>query len=202
MHLIVGLGNPGDKYDHTRHNAGFDVLSILADTLQIKTAKRKGNSLLMETQIDGEKVILCKPQTYMNLSGAAVQELMSFYKLSPDQLLVIYDDIDIPPGFLRIRRGGSAGTHNGMRSILACLDTGDFARIRVGIGQNPGPYELADWVLSHYRTADEKQTAFDAYHKAADAAVEWVRHGVESAMRKYNTKKPKPVPPGETGDDT
>ncbi len=201
MHLIVGLGNPGDKYDHTRHNAGFDVLSILADTLQIKTAKRKGNSLLMQTQIDGETVLLCKPQTYMNLSGAAVQELMAFYKLSPDQLLVIYDDIDIPPGFLRIRRGGSAGTHNGMRSILACINTGEFARLRVGIGQNPGPYELADWVLSHYRTAQERQIAFDAYHKAADAAVEWVKHGVESAMRKYNTKKPKPVPPGETGDD-
>ncbi|MBE0601817.1 MAG: aminoacyl-tRNA hydrolase [Firmicutes bacterium] len=201
MHLIVGLGNPGDKYDHTRHNAGFDVLSIMADKLGIRSAKRKGNSLLMEAQIGGEKVILCKPQTYMNLSGSAVQELMAFYKLSPDQLLVIYDDIDIPQGYLRIRRGGSAGTHNGMRSILACLNFGDFARIRVGIGQNPGQYELADWVLSHYTTADERQIAFEAYHQAADAAVEWVKRGVESAMRKFNTKKPKPDAPGETGDD-
>ncbi|HRX08488.1 MAG TPA: aminoacyl-tRNA hydrolase [Candidatus Limiplasma sp.] len=201
MHLIVGLGNPGDKYDHTRHNAGFDVLTLLADKLGIKTAKRKGSSLLMEGQIGGEKVILCKPQTYMNLSGAAVQELMAFYKLSPDQLLVIYDDIDIPQGYLRIRRGGSAGTHNGMRSILACIDTQDFARLRIGIGQNPGPYELADWVLSRYNTAEERQIAFDAFHLAADAAIEWVRHGVESAMRKYNTKKPKPEPPDKTGDD-
>ena len=155
----------------------------------------------MEGQIDGEKVILCKPQTYMNLSGAAVAELMAFYKLTPDQLLVIYDDIDIPQGHLRIRRGGSAGTHNGMRSILACIDTQDFARIRVGIGQNPGRYELADWVLSHYNTPEERQIAFDAFHKAADAAIEWVRHGVESAMRKYNTKREKPATPGETGDD-
>ena len=201
MHLIVGLGNPGDKYDHTRHNAGFDVLTILADKLGITTAKRKGSALIMEGQIGGEKVILCKPQTYMNLSGAAVQELMAFYKLSPDQLLVIYDDIDIPQGHLRIRRGGSAGTHNGMRSILACIDTQDFARIRVGIGENPDPYELADWVLSHYNTPEERQIAFDAFHKAADAAIEWARHGVESAMRKYNTKREKPETPGETGDN-
>lgn len=200
MRLIVGLGNPGDKYDHTRHNAGFDVLSILADKLGIKTARRKGNALLMEGIIDGEKVILCKPQTYMNLSGAAVQELMAFYKLTPDRLLVIYDDTDIPQGHLRIRRGGSAGTHNGMRSVIACIDTGDFARLRVGIGENPGAYDLADWVLSHYNTPEERQIAFDAYHRAANAAIEWVKNGVESAMRKYNTKKPKPEQPGEPGD--
>jgi peptidyl-tRNA hydrolase, PTH1 family len=201
MHLIVGLGNPGEKYDHTRHNAGFDVLSILADKLNIKAAKRKGNALIMEGQVDGGKVVLCKPQTYMNLSGAAVQELMAFYKLTTDQLLVIYDDIDIPQGHLRIRRGGSAGTHNGMRSVIACLNTADFARIRIGIGENPGLYELADWVLSHYNTPEERQIAFDAFHQAADAAVEWVKNGVENAMRKYNTKREKPETNGQTGDD-
>lgn len=201
MRLIVGLGNPGDKYDHTRHNAGFDVLSILANKLNIQNTKLKGNALVMEGQISGEKVLLCKPQTYMNLSGAAVAELMAFYKLTPDRLLVIYDDIDIPQGHLRIRRGGSAGTHNGMRSILTCLGTQDFARIRIGIGENPGRYELADWVLSHYNTPEERQIAFDAFHNAADAAVEWVKNGVESAMRKYNTKREKPETPGGTGDD-
>ncbi|MFH1880180.1 MAG: aminoacyl-tRNA hydrolase [Bacillota bacterium] len=201
MHLIVGLGNPGDKYDHTRHNAGFDVLSILADKLGIRNGKLKGNALCYEGFIGGEKVILLKPQTYMNLSGAAVSELMEFYKLTPERLLVVYDDVDIPQGWLRIRRGGSAGTHNGMRSVIACLDTMDFARIRIGIGENPGTYELADWVLSHYNTPEERQTAFDAYQKAADAAVEWVKNGVDSAMRKFNTKKPKPETPDGAGDE-
>ena len=201
MHLIVGLGNPGEKYDHTRHNAGYDVLSILVDKIGIKTAKRKGDSLVMEGFIGGEKVLLCKPQTYMNLSGRAVEELMAFYKLPPDRLLVIYDDVDIPLGHLRIRRGGSAGTHNGMRSVIACIDTEDFARVRVGIGKNPPEYELADFVLSRYNTPQERQTAFDVYHKAADAAVAWVTEGTEMAMRRYNTKKPKPAPTDETGDD-
>ena len=189
MRLIVGLGNPGTKYEHTRHNAGFDVLSILADKLGVRTAKLKGNALISEAFIDGQKTLFAKPQTYMNLSGKAVQELMDFYKLAPDELLVVYDDIDIPPGFLRIRRSGSAGSHNGMRSIIACIDTEEFPRIRVGIGENPPDYDLADWVLSHYNTPEERQTAFDAYHKAADAAIEWVKHGVDSAMRKYSTKK-------------
>jgi PTH1 family peptidyl-tRNA hydrolase len=198
MRLIVGLGNPGEKYEHTRHNAGFDALSILADTLGVGTARLKGNALVMEGSVNGEKVVLCKPQSYMNLSGAAVSELMHFYKLALDQLLIIYDDVDIPQGWLRIRRGGSAGTHNGMRSVIACLDTGDFARVRIGIGKNPPEYDLKDWVLSRYHTPEERQLAFDAYRKAADAAMEWVRNGVESAMRKYNTKKPKS---DETGDD-
>ena len=187
MRLIVGLGNPGDKYDHTRHNAGFDVLSILADKLGIRTAKRKGNAQIMEGFLDGEKVILCKPQTYMNLSGRAVLELMEFFKLTPDQLLVVYDDADLPPGFLRIRRGGSAGTHNGMRSIIACIDTGDFARVRIGIGENPPEYDMADWVLSHYNTPEERQIAFDAYLKAADAAMEVgeKRRGQRDAQVQY-----------------
>jgi peptidyl-tRNA hydrolase, PTH1 family len=201
MRLIVGLGNPGEKYEHTRHNAGFDALSVLADTLGIRNGKLKGSALLFEGYIGRKKVILCKPQTYMNLSGAAVSELMDFYKLTTDQLLVIYDDIDIPQGWLRIRRGGSAGTHNGMRSVIACLGTEDFARVRIGIGSNPGIYDLADWVLSHYNTPEERQIAFDACHKAADAAVEWAKEGVESAMRKFNTKKPKPETPDDHGDE-
>ena len=148
MRLIVGLGNPGEKYEHTRHNAGFDALTMLADQLGVKSAKLKGNSLLMEAFIGGEKVLLCKPQTFMNLSGNAVQELMGFYKLTPDQLLILYDDIDIPLGWLRIRRNGSAGTHNGMRSVIACLNTEEFTRVRIGVGANPPGYDLVDWVLS------------------------------------------------------
>ncbi len=202
MHLIVGLGNPGEKYEHTRHNAGFDALSILADRLGIKTAKLKGNALVMEGFVNGKKVVLCKPQTFMNLSGAAVSELMHFYKLTPDQLLVIYDDVDIPQGWLRVRRGGSAGTHNGMRSVIACLNTEDFARVRIGIGKNPPDYDIKDWVLSRYHTPEERQAAFDAYQKAADAAAEWVQNGVDIAMRKYSTKKPKPETPDEAGDET
>jgi len=201
MHLIVGLGNPGDKYDHTRHNVGFDVVSILADKLGIQTAKRKGNALVMEGFIGTEKVILCKPQTYMNLSGAAVSELMEFYKLDPDRLLVIYDDTDIPQGWIRIRRTGSAGTHNGMRSIVACIDTEAFPRLRVGIGKRLPDYDLADWVLSRYNTPEERQIAYDAYCKAADAAVTWVRDGIEAAMRGFNAQKPKPLPPDETGEE-
>lgn len=201
MRLIVGLGNPGEKYEHTRHNAGFDALAFLADKLGIRSGKLKGDALVFEGYVGAEKTILCKPQTYMNLSGSAVSELMNFYKLTPDQLLVIYDDIDIPQGWLRIRRGGSAGTHNGMRSVIACLGTEDFARIRIGVGANPGTYDLADWVLSHYNTPEERQIAFDAYRKAADAAVEWAKEGVESAMRKFNTKKPKPEAPGTDGDE-
>ena len=201
MHLIVGLGNPGSKYEHTRHNAGFDALAILADKLGVQTAKLKGNALIGEGFYGGEKVILCKPQTYMNLSGAAVSELMAFYKLSPEQLLILYDDVDIPPGWLRIRRSGSAGTHNGMRSVIACLNTEEFARVRIGVGPNPPQMDLADWVLSHYNTPDERLLAFDAYTRAAEAALEWLNNGVESAMRKYNTKKPKETPPAETGEN-
>ncbi len=201
MHLIVGLGNPGSKYEHTRHNAGFDALAILADKLGVQTAKLKGNALIGEGFSSGEKVVLCKPQTYMNLSGAAVSELMAFYKLTPDRLLVLYDDVDIPQGWLRIRRSGSAGTHNGMRSIIACLNTEEFARVRIGVGANPPHMDLADWVLSHYNTPEERQIAFDAYTLAAGAAMEWMKNGVESAMRKFNTKKPKAEPPAETGEN-
>lgn len=201
MHLIVGLGNPGEQYDHTRHNVGFDVLSILADKLNIRTARLKGDSQLMEGFIGGEKVLLCKPQTFMNLSGRAVSELMNFYKLPPENLLIIYDDIDIPQGWLRIRRNGSAGTHNGMRSIVACLNTEEFPRIRIGIGERPASYDLVDWVLSRYHTPEERQIAYDAYCQAADAAIVWVREGIDLAMRRFNTKKPKPPKPTETGDE-
>ena len=192
MYLIVGLGNPGAQYEHTRHNVGFDVLSLLSEKLNAPIAKRRNFSLTGEANYAGEKVLLCAPQTYMNLSGQAVQELMSFYKIEPDHLMVIYDDIDLAPGWLRIRRSGSAGTHNGMRNIVSLIGTEAFPRIRVGTGGKPPQYDLAAWVLSKYVTPEERQIAFDAYTQAADAALEWMKSGVDSAMNKYNTRKPKP----------
>lgn len=195
MYLIVGLGNPGDKYEHTRHNVGFDVLTLLSEKLRIPVTRLKFRALVGEGQFMGEKVALCKPQTYMNLSGEAVQALMHWYKIPPENLLVIYDDIDLDAGWLRIRRDGSAGTHNGMRSIVTCIDSEAFPRIRVGIGGRPPQFELADWVLSHYNTPEERQIAFDAYTQAADAAIEWMKSGIQSAMNRYNTKRPKPPKP-------
>jgi len=195
MYLIVGLGNPGAQYEHTRHNVGFDVLTLLSEKLHIPINRSKSNALVGEGQFQGEKVALCKPQTYMNLSGEAVQALLHWYKLPPERLLVIYDDIDLAPGWLRIRKDGSAGTHNGMRSIVGCIGTEAFPRIRVGIGGRPPAFELADWVLSRYQTPEDRQIAFDAYNAAADAAMEWMRNGVQSAMNRYNTQKPKPPKP-------
>lgn len=208
MFLIVGLGNPGTKYEHTRHNVGFDVLALLSEKLKLPINRKKCNALVGETLLNGEKVVLCKPQTFMNLSGQAVQGLMHWYRTPPSHLLVIYDDIDLAPGTVRIRKDGSAGTHNGMRSILDQLGVQTFPRIRVGVGAKPEDYELADWVLSHYHTPEERKIAFDAYSLAAEAALEFIQNGIESAMRKYNTPKPKmekpkppkpetPVPEGE-----
>ena len=195
MYLIVGLGNPGEKYNHTRHNVGFDVIALLSEKLNIPINRTKSNSLIGEGQYAGEKVVLCKPQTYMNLSGEAVQQLLHWYKLPPERLMVIYDDIDLAPGWLRIRGNGSAGTHNGMRSIVGCIGTEAFPRIRVGIGGRPTNFELADWVLSRYQAPEEWQSAFDAYHLAADAALAWMKTDIQTAMNRYNTKKPKPEKP-------
>jgi PTH1 family peptidyl-tRNA hydrolase len=198
MFLIVGLGNPGEQYAHTRHNAGFDVLALLSQKLKIPITQKKRGALVGEGVFGGEKVALCLPQTYMNLSGEAVRQLLSWYKLPLDRLLVIFDDIDLAPGWLRIRKDGSAGTHNGMRSVVECVGTESFARIRVGVGTCPPTYDLADWVLSHFNTPEERQLMFGTYQLAADAAVEWMQAGVSSAMNKYNTKKPKPPKPPKT----
>lgn len=192
MFLIVGLGNPGEKYEHTRHNVGFDVITMLSEKLQIPINHRKCDSMIGEGQALGGKVVLCKPQTYMNLSGEAVRQLLRWYKLPPENMMVIYDDIDLPFGWLRIRPNGSAGTHNGMRSIVDCINSEAFPRIRVGTGGKPPEYDLADWVLSHYNTPEERQIAFDAYRNATDATIAWMRSGVTAAMNQYNTRKPKP----------
>jgi peptidyl-tRNA hydrolase, PTH1 family len=195
MFLIAGLGNPGEKYEHTRHNVGFDVLSVLSEKLRIPINRKKSAALIGEGVFMGEKVALCLPQTFMNLSGEAIGALLRWYKLPPENLLVIYDDIDLAPGWLRIRRDGSAGTHNGMRNIVECLGTEAFPRIRVGIGGRPPEFDLVNWVLARYQTPEERKAAADAYALAAEAAMEWMRSGIDSAMNRYNTKKPKPPKP-------
>ena len=194
MYLIVGLGNPGTKYAHTRHNVGFDVLEKLSRKLGVSISRSKDEALIGECFVGGQKVVLALPQTYMNLSGEAVMRLVNWYKIPPENLLVVYDDIDLAQGFIRIRKNGSAGTHNGMRSIVGLLGYENFPRLRVGVGQKREGYELADWVLGHY-IGEEQDVADKAFETAADAIIEYIEHGIESAMCKYNTKKPKKVKP-------
>ena len=189
MLIVVGLGNPGREYARTRHNVGFDVLDVLSEKTGIQLTKSAMHGLIGEGFARGEKLVLVKPQTYMNLSGQCVTELVSWYKQPMDRLLVVYDDIDLPLGKLRLRASGSAGTHNGMRSIIGLLGAQDFPRLRVGVGSRPEGWELADWVLSHYQTAEERQTQFDAFLQAADVVLEYMTNGLDSAMRLANTPK-------------
>ena len=196
MYLIVGLGNPGTKYAHTRHNVGFDVLEKLSRKLGVSISRERDEALIGECFVGGQKVILALPQTYMNLSGEAVSRLAHWYKIEPENLLVVYDDIDLPQGHIRIRKNGSAGTHNGMRSIVGLLGYENFPRLRVGVGQKREGYELADWVLGHY-IGEEQEMADKAFALAADAIVDYIQNGIESAMRTYNTKKEKKKKPEE-----
>jgi len=202
MYLIVGLGNPGSKYAHTRHNVGFDVLEKLSRKLGVSISREKEEALIGECFVNGQKVILALPQTYMNLSGEAVMRLVNWYKIPPENLLVVYDDIDLAQGAIRIRKNGSAGTHNGMRSIIGLLGYENFPRLRVGVGKKREGYELADWVLGHY-IGEEQEVADKAFELAADAIVDYIENGIESAMCKYNTKKekkkPEPKPEPEEG---
>lgn len=187
MRLIVGLGNPGAKYAHTRHNVGFDVLEVLSQKTGIAMGRDRCKASVGEGLYNGEKLVLARPQTFMNLSGQSVQALVQWYKAEPAQLLVVFDDVDLPLGKLRLRASGSAGTHNGMRSILEVYGRQDFPRLRVGVGAKPEGFDLGDWVLSHFATAEERKTQFDAYLKAADAALCWAAQGIEAAMRACHT---------------
>ena len=189
MWMIVGLGNPGREYARTRHNVGFDVIDVLSEKLNIQVNRSLMHGLVGDGFFGGEKVMLVKPQTFMNLSGQCVSELVSFYKVPMDRLLLIYDDIDLPLGKLRLRLIGSAGTHNGMRSVIGLLGRQDFPRLRVGVGSRPEGWELADWVLSHYATEEERRTQFDAFLLAADTAMDLIRNGPESAMRTANAPR-------------
>ncbi len=188
MRAIVGLGNPGEKYSHTRHNVGFDVIDILSQKLDIPVRKLKCRATIGEGIFAGEKIALIKPQTFMNLSGLTVTDALSWYKLEPRELLLIVDDIDLPLGQVRIRAKGGPGTHNGLRHIVQCSGTGDFPRVRVGVGAPPPEWDLADWVLSKYADEAARKTAFDAYMLAADAALCWAEHGIDLAMNRYNKR--------------
>ena len=191
MALIIGLGNPGSKYEHTRHNVGFDVIGIISQKTGISVSKPRGRALVGEGSYQGRRLMLALPQTFMNLSGESVVALMNWYKIPPEEVLVIYDDIDLPSGAVRLRPHGGAGTHNGMRSIVDCTGTQGFPRIRVGIGGKPEQWNLADWVLSRYTTQEERQVAFDAYMTAADGALCFVTLGIEAAMQQFNRKQEK-----------
>lgn len=189
MYIIAGLGNPGKQYENTKHNVGFLTIDVLAEKLGIRVSKIKHKALTGEGFISGEKVILVKPQTYMNLSGESIREILSFYKADPERLVVIYDDIDLPMGSLRICKKGSAGTHNGMKSIICQIVSEDFPRVRIGIGgERKG--DLADYVISGFRKEDRK-TVEDSILRAADAVICTVEKGIDIAMGEYNTKAKK-----------
>lgn len=188
MYIIAGLGNPGKQYENTRHNAGFMALDALADQLGTSIEEKKHKALCGKAVIGGEKVILLKPQTFMNLSGESIRAAADFYKVDPEHIMVIYDDISLEPGQLRIRKKGSAGGHNGIKSIIAHLGTQEFPRIKVGVGAKPDRMDLADYVLGHFSQI-ESRVMDDAAKEAGQAAQAMILDGIESAMNRYNSKK-------------
>ena len=192
MFLIVGLGNPTKQYEKTRHNIGFDVMDALADKYNISISENKHKALCGKGVIEGMKVVLAKPQTYMNLSGESVAELVNYYKLDPEsELIVVFDDISLEPGNIRIRKKGSAGGHNGIKNIIAHLGTQVFPRIKVGVGEKPKKYDLADYVLSHFTKA-EREEMEEGYQKAIQAVEKILAGEMEAAMNEFNRKvKPK-----------
>ena len=188
MFVIVGLGNPTAQYEGTRHNAGFDVIDVLAEKYNISVDARKCRAFCGKGVISGQKVLLVKPQTYMNLSGESVGGIVNYYKIDPESdLLVIYDDISLDVGQLRIRKKGSAGGHNGIKSIIAHLGTTVFPRIKVGVGEKPKNYDLADYVLGHF-SKQERELMEEGYEHASDAVEQIVQGEIEAAMNVFNKK--------------
>ena len=186
--LIAGLGNPDKKYDRTRHNTGFICLDEMAGKLNAPIIRKKFDAMTSEAVIAGERVLLMKPQTYMNLSGVSIEKAASFYKIPPEHILVIFDDISLPVGKMRIRRKGSHGGHNGIRSIIDYLSSDAFPRIKIGVGDKPHPdYDLADWVLSSY-TEEEMKLIHAAVENCLSAAELIIKGDFEGAMSRYNNK--------------
>ncbi|MDD7771291.1 MAG: aminoacyl-tRNA hydrolase [Firmicutes bacterium] len=186
--MIVGLGNPGEAYARTRHNVGFRTVDLLAQRLDVKIDRVKCKALTRLVELAGHKVLLVKPQTYMNASGQSVLWASQYYKVPPERILVLSDDISLPVGRIRVRAQGSAGGHNGLKSIIADLKSQEFPRVKIGVGAKPCPeYDLADWVLSNF-TAQEEKALKEAIDHAADAAVEVLRAGVPSAASRFNGK--------------
>ena len=184
--LVVGLGNPGDKYENTRHNVGFLTIDHIAEEQRVPVQKLKYRALTNTVELGGAKALLMKPVTYMNLSGEAVGEAARFYKIPADHVLVISDDVSLPIGKLRIRKGGSAGGHNGLKNIIAHLGSDQFPRIRLGVGQKPHPdYDMADWVLGKPQGEDKKAVEA-AVVRAADAVECLLAKGPEEAMNRFN----------------
>ena len=184
--LLVCLGNPGDQYENTRHNVGFQVGDAVAERHNVPIQRLKFRALTNTITVGEKKVLLMKPVTYMNLSGEAVHEAASFYKVPPERILVVSDEVALAPGKIRVRRSGSAGGHNGLKNIIAHLGTDQFPRIRVGVGQKPHPdYDMADWVLGKFQGEDKKAVE-EAVKRAADAAECLIQEGVDKAMNRYN----------------
>ncbi|MBO5908705.1 MAG: aminoacyl-tRNA hydrolase [Clostridia bacterium] len=184
--LIVGLGNPGDKYEKTRHNAGFRVVDILADGFSVTVWKSKYHSLIAEAEQDGKKLLLIKPQTFMNNSGTAVAEIVKFYKIPTDKILVVSDDVSMDAGRLRIRSSGSHGGHNGLKDIIELLGTDNIPRIKIGMGQKPHPeYDLANWVLGK-PSADDNDKIAEAEKTAAKAILTIISKGLDATMNSFN----------------
>jgi peptidyl-tRNA hydrolase, PTH1 family len=185
MYVIVGLGNPGDRYAQTKHNIGFITIDYLAEQHNIKMNKNKHKAIIGEGAIGGEKILLVKPQTFMNLSGQSVMDIVKFYKVPSLNLVVIYDDIDLPVGKVRIRPNGSSGTHNGMRNIIYLLNNQEFPRVRIGVGKQPDYMDLADYVMTKFN-GEEIPLMEEAIKKSAAAVEEIVKSGINIAMNKYN----------------
>ena len=187
--LIVGLGNPGKEYARSRHNCGFRAIDILADKLGCKVDKGKFQGLYGQASYGGHKLLLLKPQTFMNLSGRSVLQLSAYFSIPPQRIIVLFDDISLEPGRLRVRGDGSAGGHNGIKSIISELGSQNFPRVKIGVGGKPNPeFDLADWVLSSFSASEEKALS-SALERAADAALCIIDHGVPESANRFNGSK-------------
>ena len=197
MFIIAGLGNPGKRYENTRHNVGFDAIDELVDRYRIPGSGVSHKAMVGKGIMEGQKVLLAKPLTYMNLSGEAIRGLVDYYKIDPEtELLVIYDDISLEPGNIRIRKKGSAGGHNGIKSIIAQLGTQNFQRIRIGVGEKPKNWDLADYVLGTFGKED-RPLVEEALGNASEAAAMIVQGKIDEAMNRFNRTKEAPKPDKE-----
>ncbi len=188
--LIAGLGNPGANYAKTRHNVGFRTADKLAEMLGVKIDRAKFRGLYAQATYRGQKIVLLKPQTFMNLSGLSVMDAARYFKLPPERIILLFDDISLDVGRLRVRAEGSAGGHNGVKSVIGALNSQSFPRVKIGVGAKPHPeYELADWVLSNF-TKDEEKLLQPAIEDAADAALTVIEAGVPAAAAKFNGRQP------------
>lgn len=185
MYVIIGLGNPGRKYDYTRHNVGFDVIDYLSKKHDIAVDRLKHKALVGQGRIHGQKVMLVKPQTFMNLSGQSLVDIVAYYKSEEHKVIVIYDDIDTAVGKIRIRKKGSGGSHNGMKNIIYLWKKQDFPRVRIGIGQPKAGYDLADYVLGRF-SKEEVAVMTEVIVRSADAIEDWIAHDIDYTMNKYN----------------